>query len=191
MEETRKVAGVAIDQSEEQKKRLFWKHNKTKEHVHSAHGDGHLSSQECGVGTEASKVRRPGCAPKVISGDDTIQARMRCSQNKCFACGRTKDGSKSNGWSMQDHLIVQDKLADACIRSHSSMEDCSKIAHNSTCQSCRLILFGYVFHDLSGQSHRQTQLKTDSGSNFNWNLYKTRPDESAVSYNKEFFSKIV
>ena len=28
------------------------------------YADGHLSSQECGVGMEVSKVQRPGCAPR-------------------------------------------------------------------------------------------------------------------------------
>ena len=62
--EARKVASVAIDQSEGQKGGHSASTKKKQNSPYCCHDDGHLTSQECGVGNKVSKVQRPGCAPK-------------------------------------------------------------------------------------------------------------------------------
>ena len=56
MEEARKVASVAVDQSEEQKK------GQRTVHVATLMDVCHLKN--CGVGTEVSEVPRPGRVPR-------------------------------------------------------------------------------------------------------------------------------
>ena len=51
MGEARKMASVILVAQKEKESPL-------------CHIDGHLSSQECGVGTKVSKVQRLGCAPR-------------------------------------------------------------------------------------------------------------------------------
>ena len=63
--EARKVAGLAHDQSKEQKKGSFLEAQKQQKKSSFCHADGHLSSHECGVGTKFSKYAQVGLCSEV------------------------------------------------------------------------------------------------------------------------------
>ena len=61
--EAQKITSMANSQSKDQKKG----HPRGTEGAKNSpfcYADGHLSSQECGLGTNISEIQRPGCTPK-------------------------------------------------------------------------------------------------------------------------------
>ena len=79
MRKARKVYYMAVVQSKEQK-RVYSGSTKRGQNL-LCYADGHLSSQESGVGTEVSEMQRPGLHSEVAQWK-TIHAPFLCSQSK-------------------------------------------------------------------------------------------------------------
>ena len=79
MTRARKVSCMAIVHSKEQK-RVYSGSTKRGQNL-LCFADGHISSQESGVGTEISEMQRPGLHSEVTQWK-TIQAPFLCSQSK-------------------------------------------------------------------------------------------------------------
>ena len=82
------------------KRRLFWKHKETKKDSPLCYTDGHLSSQKCGVGTKAPKIRRTSRADIVKDDSGAYAARIVSFVN---------DSRKSDWMLLRDYKIVLDK----------------------------------------------------------------------------------
>ena len=122
-----KIAIVAIDQREEQKGGYSASTKRARKSPF-CYADGHLSSQTCGVGTEVSKVQRPGRAPRWHC---ERRFRLVCCVHRARSVCVTDDGRKSNGCHCETtRLWRTNSRRRVSIRSGKG-GGCSHIAQNS------------------------------------------------------------
>ena len=147
--EAREIASMANVHSEEQKRG----HPRGTEGAKNrpfCHADGHLSSQEYGVGTNNSEIQRLGCTP---GWHGERRFCLTCSIHRAgFVCV-TNDGRESNGCQSK-----ATRMCRTCSRLTISLHPSQNGGRFNVIEISTQTL-GYVYHDTSGRNLGPT-LKT-------------------------------